>query len=881
MPAHPRLVPLLTLVALLLAAPVRANDADIDLRNAYWQAVKHRDDGDYEKAVAAFTRVVAQAPKVWGKGSKGHVAVLLDLGHVYRTLGRYDRAETALTEALRLSEGTGDDADRQAQPRQCLEQLADFYLDLRRFDKAEAMLKRNLELVKGDDRADGLLRLANAYLKMNANDRAEKTYEQALKLFEEGWGNGSDEVGEILSSMGVLAMWAGQNDKAKWRLERSLKIAQRNHKDDPGASLNVLYRLGLFYTYYKVDPEQAESYFRRVRVIAEKRHPSSARLDLIYHELGMLAARRGKVAAAAAVFEGERRWVRRRVSGVLPVLTLSEQLDYLVNEDAERYYLALSLAALHPDDPEVAGPSAGWLLNAKGMVNETLARSTVAARDSGDPKVRQVAGQLLAVRRRLARETYSRMGIAGAGLDKEQLTLLLAQERALTRALQRIGSRVGTGGEWIEPAEARRRLPAGGVLVDLARMPVADLKTGRWQPQRYVAWITPREGPVHVVDLGPADVIDKAVTAVRQALEASGRRIRSDGEEKAEKALREPLEALSKRVLQPLLAHIGKAEDWAISPDGNLWLAPWEALLLRDGRYAVEKHRIRYLTSGRDLAAPAPAARGKAAGALVLADPDFDLAADEAMALSRRLVGAAEREQPLTRSLSRSLRLGSVPRLAGTAAEAKAIAPSLQAFTRQPPQVLTGKQALKDVLLAARSPRVLVLCTHGFFLPEQDPAREKRLAAGLGRKALPAGWENPLLRSGLLLAGCNQAAKAAGQDGVVTGLEVGCLDLRGTELVVLSACETGLGEVQTGEGVAGLRQAFQVAGARSVVSTLWQIPDRQSARLMTLFFANLSKGMTKAEALRAAKLKLIEERREDYAAAHPFFWAAFTLTGQP
>jgi CHAT domain-containing protein len=180
-----------------------------------------------------------------------------------------------------------------------------------------------------------------------------------------------------------------------------------------------------------------------------------------------------------------------------------------------------------------------------------------------------------------------------------------------------------------------------------------------------------------------------------------------------------------------------------------------------------------------------------------------------------------------------------------------------------------GKDALKAaVKYTVRNPQVLILSTHGCFREQETRPDEPP--------------PNPLLSCMLLLAGANHGAGAAvpaEEDGVLTGLEIVGIDLRGTELVVLSACDTGVGRVQQGEGVASLRQAFQLAGASAVVSTLWGIPDEESEQLVTGFFAHLAEGANRAEALHRAQLDVLQSRRRSAGAAHPFYWAAFTLTG--
>jgi CHAT domain-containing protein/tetratricopeptide (TPR) repeat protein len=827
--------------------------------SCYMLGLLHRDDWRFAQSEKYFKRSLAirkEAP-----GQPGVAQSLLGLATLYDSMTDYRRAEPVIAEAL-------ERAVRQYGPKHGF--------------VGEVLLAQA-----------GILR------GLGQRDKAIATARKALETYEATWGKDNLETSLAVNNLGVLCLEAGRLDEALALHRRASDIRSALPQTHPlrGQSLN---NLGEVYR-NKDEHAQALTCFRAALKIYEARlgarHPLTSQvvnnlavtllalgrwdeaekhflrsLDSIdgrlpddhadfvtrLHNLTLIYFAGGRVEEAVKAADRQRRLVRRQVARLLPVLSEKEQMAYLRDQDGRRLRIALSGAVRSKDDA-AREHAAAWLLNAKGVVQQCLAESAQLARDSKHPELGKLSAELVGVRKRLARLCLVAPPAGREKQQRQEAAELAAREQDLAQRLRKLGSRaVGTA--WTELSAARQALPRSGVLIDVVRLPIFDPKaastSAAWAAVNYVAWVTPREGKVQVVDLGPAEAIDGAIKEVRGELGCASKGIGKD-EEAAEKRLREPLGRLSKLLLKPLLPRAGKAEDWVVCPDGNLWLVPWEALLLGDGTYAVEKHRIAYVTSGRDLAAR-PHTTAKPTAPLVLADPDFDLGAAE----------VADAPGDATRALPRDW-LGKVRRLPGTAAEAKAVAPGLEKLAGQAPQVLTGKDAVKGAVLAAHSPRALVLCTHGFFLPE-PPAGSSQEAA------------NPLLRCGLLLAGCNKASAAGSSlTGVLTGLEVVGLDLRGTDLVVLSACETGLGDVQNGEGVAGLRQAFQLAGSQTVVSTLWQVPDKASARLMALFFENLSRGQSKAEALRAAKLKVIEERRDDFAAAHPFFWAAFTLTGQP
>lgn len=681
-------------------------------------------------------------------------------------------------------------------------------------------------------------------------------------------------------AVGVYSAALGRLDVARVNYEKSLRLAQRvlgsEHPDTAECLLNIG-EVALMAKDYVAARPRIEAAI--VSIQQGQDHVVTdacvARTMLGYIDVGQ-----GDTRHAVQTFDTAARDTFELMATVLPALSEKEQLMFLQNDLREMLDAWMTLPIVSPSEGGVAASSSMWHLNMKASSYELLATQARIARDSSNFENKSALQELISTREKLARLSLRSVAPDARGAHREAVAVLALQEERLAREVGDAAMKLTKAREWISEESFRSGLASSSVLVNFARIRNANFayssEKTKWKGDRYLAYVIPPidTGQIVAIDLGLAEVIDRRIDAALDAIhsEASVASIRSQGEQRAKSATEEVLEELSAKVLAPVLPHVDGFQQLILSPDAQLWTIPWAALPIGNDQVAIEKFQIRLAVSGRELLEPEGMSfEGVNSPSLIVADPSFDM---------NPAVSVAANDLNSIRTRSTTTRFGnqfrSARRLPGTAAEAAAIRDSVENFSGAAPGMFLQRSATESVVKSAKSPHCIVLSTHGFFF--EAPSRRTSSRHRRGALMIP---QNPLLRCGLLLAGCHYAENAAedSDDGILTGMEIISTDLRNTELVVLSACETGLGDLRSGEGVAGLRQAFQLAGARSVVASLWQVEDKATAQLMNDFFMNLAAGMSKAEALRQAQLTRIQSRKQRNGAAHPFFWAAFTLTG--
>jgi CHAT domain-containing protein len=528
-------------------------------------------------------------------------------------------------------------------------------------------------------------------------------------------------------------------------------------------------------------------------------------------------------------------------------------------------------------DPELIGSMYDLLLWEKGLVAGSVADMRRQVEASGDTEALKLLGQLTAKRSQIA----ALLNVTPPDRDqwRKQIEQLKSEadetEKALVaRSASFAEKRKLERATW---QQVRDALKPGEAAVEFARFDYYDRKwTGT---SRYVALVVTHESkeqPEYIFLGEDKQIEGDALTRFQQSVRARG----LSAEPQAELPGADAYNILWKPIEKALA---GKTRIY-ISTDGMLNQIPLGIIPAPGGKLLMERYDLRLLSSTKDILRTAPS--HSAAAALLLGDPDFNMSEEQQLAAVRKLALPQQAAPVQIAALppgdrSRDLGSGSaLPRLPGTGAEVGAIAELMQSH-KWKTSVYTNQLALKTVVEQASNPRVVHLATHGFFLPDQQIKAD---ATSPG-ESQPSGLEDPMLRSGLFFAGADRTLagepSAEGLDnGVLTAMEAGNLNLSGTELVVLSACNTGQGDVKNGEGVFGLRRALQEAGAQDVLMSLWSVPDKETLELMRRFYTKWLSGMEIHGALKDAQLEMRQKVEKNHDGKDlPYYWGAFVLVG--
>ena len=934
-------------------------------------AVLYQAQGYYGKTEPLHRRALATSERMLGTEHPNTLGSLNNLAELYRVQGRYGEAEPLLQRVLASYERAL--GSEHPDTLTGLNGLAVLYGSQGRYGEAEPLLKRVLvtrERVLGEnypDTLNSLNNLAELYRHQGRYGEAELLHQRALVAREDVLGAEHPDTLIPLNNLAELYRVQARHGEAEPLYQRALATRKRMLGVEHPNTLRSLNNLATLY-YVQGRYRKAEPFYQRT-LAARKHVLGTEHPDTLSTQLKLAGTYINNRKSPLALQE------LRRMDASLQGF-VNAQLDSTLSEKVRRQWLqsqstfqhavfTLGVAEIMPTKlkADAMALAADVLLRWQRLAGESEALIAHLARVSEDPKVRELSGRLAE-----ARAAWSRLvnvpepnpkAIADARTRVEEMEVQLA---GLSREFK--AQRTNRSLEWRQVAAA---LPSGSALLCLRSFQPVDFKTGDTDDPRWLALLIPAaakdESAIILKDLGPAGLV----------AEAFARLGATESEEDAQ--------ALYALLFGELDGELAQYETLYLAPDGMLDLVAFARLVLPDGRYWVQRQRLRQVRAGRDLVGRAstmgePAENpslpslalgpgipcrdnGKGSPTHLVAFGGIDYNEFPTATVAERSRGTVA-DQPLdsargpsssvanhgsapltnhgsTTGGSRSNVLmfprgkRSTPATPNTPTNtpppmASDIPPSMNQHLREAQDVFSPLPATRPEVAAIvrmykqltnhrvkvytrtrasdyrlqhlpEPPYVLHLATHGFFLEERSERTDR-----------------PMTLGGLALAGANRGIMGEtgpdGEDGILYALEAQNLNLEGTELVVLSACDTGKGEVDYSEGVYGLTRAFRTAGARNILMTLWPLNDALAAQFMLDFYENWLSGdastgfdsahqpplgnhastggsrpgcstpathtpTTPAEALHKTRLAWIGS--EDKARRNPRYWAPYVL----
>ena len=798
---------------------------------------------------------------------------------ILRNLGRHDEARPLLERALRVREAVlgPDHPDVAATLNNLSLVLGALSLE----DQAEDCIRRSLAIVEralGPDHphvASAAANLARVLARRDRYDEAIELFQRVIQIREARLRPGHPLIAGAQNGLGSALIDVGRDAEARPILEQALANWEVSlGPDHPTLGFLLLNLAGLDARRgdWEIARERLDRAARVMREALGDEHPNAIHTALAR---GQLAFDRGDEQGAWQIIQSvaphQSLWIGR----VLWAGTEAENFHTLAGW---RRHLNLVLGmASRLQMPEAQTFAHDSLLDWKGRATRLLVSSRASLTD-GLPdeldalvrSIRMLRGELSTRVLRVPLETNP----DAAELESVRSRLHDAERRWRDLRASAVDDRVDTD-------QIRAALPEGFATISFAahptlyRMSESDARAG---PPRLAAWIVrrDRDHPTHV-DIGLLSDVEAAIRDERAELDPARGVSRARPAFSTDADIDREASPLWRSLWPRVSPHLTEISTVVVSSSGALSTVPLEVLRAGDGTYLIEQYRFVYLHDLTELVRMVPIRTREHDSLLSLGMVDFqgvppaDDADDEPTLRGWRFgkpqfwgaLPATEYESQVIHDMHRA---------------------AFPSSSRELVQGAAASESRLKHLLPSHS--VLHLATHGFFHGEDERSAWDDVADqrnGRGFPADPASrllGDHPGILSGIVLAGANTASPGAIDDGYLCAEEVSWLDLSKADLVVLSACGTGLGSPRSGEGLIGLRRAFRAAGARTVISSLWTVPDSSTSDLMQDFYRRLwIEQMSCLDALRSAQIEMLRDNRRRSGDARPTSWGAFVLDG--
>ncbi len=844
----------------------------------------YHQQGYYEKGEPLYIETLTLSRKVRGKQHPDTLVRMNNLALLYKAQGHYEKAEPLFIETLALNKKVR--GKQHPETLVSMNNLALLYKAQGHYEKAEPLYIESLALSKKvldklhPNTLSIMNNLAGLYEAQSHYDKAEPLYIETLTLRKKVLGKQHPDTLVSMDNLALLYQAQGYYEKAEPLFIETLILSKKlRGKQHPDTLTSMNNLAGVYQTqgYYEKAERLYIETLTLIRKVLGKQHPNTlvgmSNLASLYHQTQQWTQAKtlfDEYLINSDLYLQQVLWG----AGEKTRLSYLQQQKYFQNSYLSFYNDLIISDAEKPKQPwnnsvfNALNPShlaqQAWKMSVsrKGLLLRIASEASALSKlhQATDPQLAKLSQQIQETRSEIAALTFS------AQLNPAKQVTLSEQLNTLQRQLSSKVSQFRDKTKTIQPEDIISALTQQQAVVDFLIYKEVDLKTNGYKTEKLIAFVASQEQGVKFINLGELAPITQLIQNYRGAVEYKPNNPTWFASKERKTYLSKTSQALYKKLWQPLTKALGNKKQIYLIPDGALHLLPFKALQNEQGEDLGQQVALTRLGSARDIVFPQQVVKTNAS--TIMANPVYSAQEDS--------------KKPSNRTISQTLRDLSFGSLPGTKTESESIQKTMQQL-QQPVNVYTEKQASETTIKKEKSPRILHIATHGFFLEKLEIPEDKNLTRGIqfnerGKMAI-AFVDNPLARSGLAFTYANQGIKgtkqADGSDGILTALEVIDLNLEGTELVTLSACETGVGEISVGEGVYSLNRAFQEAGAKAVLSTLWKISDEGTNLFMQKFYQRFLNNKSAQQALRETQ----EEFKNDKQWNDPFFWAAFVVTG--